>query len=194
VQPLTALVVALARGAHPAEEEENPAAVRRLQESIKLAEELIASDDPKVKGQGHVLLGQALSKQGRRTEGLREVAKGMMLLFPGLNTQDMSKLLDEHPAFQHPDVTREPNPVVAERFFGLGLHDYWERRYPEAEARFKQAVAHYDQDARYQYFLGLAQLAQRTQVKRDAAYYSFEKGARLEAAARPSSAEKNPVE
>jgi hypothetical protein len=189
--PLSGLVAALALGAQPAEEDENPAATRRLRESVKLAEELIASDDPKVKGQGHVLLGQALSKQGRRTEGLREVARGMALLFPGLNTQEMGKLLDEHPAFQHPDATRDPNPVIAERFFGLGLHDYWERRYAEAEARFKQAVAHYDQDARYQYFLGLAQLAQRTQIKRDAAYYSFEKGARLEAAARPSIAEIN---
>jgi hypothetical protein len=181
MHPLTGLVLAMTLGAQPAEEEENPAATARLRESIQLAEELIRSDDPKAKGQGHVLLGQALSKQGKRTEGLREVAKGMALLFPGLTTQEMGKLLNEHPAFQHPDATKEPNPVIAERFYGLGLHHYWEHRYPEAEAQFKQAVGYFDKDARYQYFLGLSQLAQKTQVKRDAAYFSFEKGARLEA-------------
>jgi hypothetical protein len=178
--PLTGLALAVALGAQPDEEE--PAGAARLLESIKLAQELMASDDPKIKGQGHVLYGQALSKQGRRTEGLREVAKGMSLLYPDRPARDLGKLLDEHPAFQHPDASKQPNPVVAERFFGLGLHHYWERRYPEAEVQFKQAVGHFDLDARYQYFLGLAQLAQK---KRDAAYYSFEKGARLEAQGNP---------
>ena len=48
-------------------------------------------------------------------------------------------------------------------------------------AQFTQAVRWYNQDARYQYFLGLSQLAQKTNVKRDAAIFSFEQGARIEA-------------
>jgi hypothetical protein len=183
--PLTSLVLAATLGAQPADDEKNPAEDARLRESIDIAKQLIKSDDNKIKGQGHVLLGQALSKQGLRTEGLREVAKGLALLHPDMSTEKLGKLLDEHPAFQHPDAAKEPNPYVAERFFGLGLHHYWERRYAEAEAEFKQAVGHFDQDARYQYFLGLSQLAQASQLKRDAAYFSFEKGARLEAMGNP---------
>lgn len=189
--PLAGLVLAAVIGAQPGEEEESPKMKARLDESVKLAEELIQSDDPKIKGEGHILLGQALSKRGKRTEGLREVAIGLKLMFPGIPAQELNKLLSEHPAFQHPDVAKEPNPDVAEKFFGLALHHYWEGRFAEAEAQLKQAVGYFDQDARYQYFLGLAQLAQGTKLKRDQAYYSFEKGARLEAAGRPGVAEVN---
>jgi tetratricopeptide (TPR) repeat protein len=189
--PLAGLVAAVVLGAQPADDEETPAQKARLDESIKLAEELLQSDDPKVRGQGHVILGEALSKRGKRTEGLREVSRGLMLLHPGLPARELDKLLAEHPAFQHPDVSKEPNPDIAEKFFGLGMHHYWERRYAEAEAQFKQAVGYFDQDARYQYFLGLAQLAQRSKLKRDQAYFSFEKGARMEAAGRPGVVEVN---
>jgi hypothetical protein len=70
---------------------------------------------------------------------------------------------------------------MAERHFGEGMHFYWSKQHAEAERHFQQAIKYYDKDARYQYYLGLAQYAQATQAKRDAAYYSFEQGARLEA-------------
>jgi hypothetical protein len=68
---------------------------------------------------------------------------------------------------------------------------YWTRQYPEAELQFKMAMDYYGQDARYLYYLGLAQLGQKSKLKRDQAYYSFERGAQLEAQSRPSIAEIN---
>ena len=100
-------------------------------------------------------------------------------------------MIDEHPAFQHPDAANKPNPLLADKHFGNGLHLFWEHQYAQAEAQFKQAMDYFNQDARYAYFLGLAQLAQNTKLKRDQAYFSFEQGARLEAQGRPSIGEIN---
>ena len=191
-QRLEELIVLALLGVQPGlDDDEDPALTKRLQESIELAKELIKSANPKTKGQGYMLLGQAMAKQGKRTEGLREYAKGLELVFPGMPTKDMNTLIEEHPAFLHPDVTKQPNPFLAEQFYGKGLHLYWEKKYPEAEKLFLQAVRYFSDDARYQYFLGLSQLAQKTVLKRDAAYFSFEKGARLEAANRPLLSEIN---
>lgn len=173
------------------DDEDNPAATARLSESIKLARELIDSTNPKIKGQGYMLLGQALAKQGQRTEGIREYLKGMEMLFPGMASKDMAKLLEEHPAFQQPDAAKAPSAYLAEVQFGKGLQFYWTRQYPQAEVHFKQAAGFYSHDARYQYFLGLAQYAQKSSTKRDAAVYSFEQGAKLEAANRPPVSEVN---
>ncbi len=158
---------------------------------LDLAKDLLNRDDPKVKGTGYLLRGEALVKQGRRTEGLKEYSRGMALLYPGMESKEIGKMVEEHPAFQHPDASNRPNPVLAEKHFGEGLHLYWSGRYPEAEVQFKQAIDYFSQDARYYYYLGLAQLAQRTTLKRDQAYYSFEKGAQLEAMGRPGIAEIN---
>jgi hypothetical protein len=184
------LGLALAGVQLPGEEEEDPLGAARIQESIELAKKLIQSANPKIKGQGYMILGQALSKKGKRTEGMREYVKGLELLFPGTQSKEMSTLLEEHPAFQQPDASRT-EPALAEQFFGQGLHLYWTRNYAEAEIQFKQAVQYYNQDARYQYFLGLSLLPQKGSLKRDAAYHAFETGARLEAANRPSMGEVN---
>jgi tetratricopeptide (TPR) repeat protein len=158
---------------------------------MELAKDLMARPDPKVRGTGHLLMGQGLVKEGRRTEGLKEYSRGLELLYPGLQSKEIVRMVDEHPAFQLPDAAAAPNPLIAEKHFGKGLHLYWSRQYPAAEAEFKQAIDYYGQDARYLYFLGLAQLAQKTTLKRDQAYYSFEKGAQLEAQRRPSITEIN---
>lgn len=170
---------------------ENAASGVRMQESIDLAKKLLQSTNPKVRAQGHMLLGQALSRQGMRTEGIQEYVKGLELLDPGQSTKDIAKMLAEHPAFQQPDAAPRANPVLAEQFFGKGLHLYWGRKYVEAETEFKQALRFYKDDARYHYYLGLAMLGQKGTVKRDAAYYAFEQGARLEVANRPSIGEVN---
>ena len=177
--------------AQAGDDEEDPATAARLKESIDLAKALIDSPNPKIKGQGYMLLGQALARQGKRTEGMREYLKGMDLFVPGMAGKEMAKLLDEHPAFQQPDAAKAPSAYLAEVHFGKGLHLYWVRQYPEAEAHFKQAVGYFGQDARYQYFLGLSQYAQKTKAKRDAAIFSFEQGARLEANNRPTVSEIN---
>jgi hypothetical protein len=101
------------------------------------------------------------------------------------------RMVEEHPAFQLPDSGNKPNPLLAEKHFGQGLHWYWAKKYPDAEVQFKLALDYYGQDARYLYYLGLAQFGQKTKLKRDQAFHSFDKGAQLEAQSRPSVTEIN---
>ncbi len=185
--PLRAFLACALIGVQISDEDldEDPATAARLKESMELANKLIESANPKIKGQGYMILGQALSKMGRRTDGLKEYVKGLELLYPGTVSKEIAKLLDDHPAFQQPEATRA-NPVLAEQYFGKGLHAFWSQSYAEAEAQFKKAVQSYNLDARYQYYLGMALLAQKGSGKRAAAYHAFEQGARLEAANRPS--------
>jgi hypothetical protein len=137
-------------------------------------------------------MGSALSKLGKRTEGLREYAKGLQLLYPGIETTEMKELIDSHPAFQQPDASDAPNPIMAERHFGEGVHLFWkgmsnpraataQQDFKDAEHQFAQAIRFYGKDARYQYFLGFAMFQQKTRAKRDSAIFAFEKGAQLEA-------------
>ncbi|MBI1833094.1 MAG: tetratricopeptide repeat protein, partial [Planctomycetes bacterium] len=180
LHPWSTLVAAASVGqGKQIDELEDKETLLRLNETLKLADELIKSNNDKIKGQGYLLRGSAISKMGKRTEGLREYAKGLKMVYPNIETKELQQLIDDHPAFQQLD-TSEPNPIIAERFFGEGIHFYWAKKYPEAEAQFAQAIRYFEHDPRYQYYLGLAQLQQKTLVKRDAAIHSFEKGARLE--------------
>ena len=135
-----------------------------------------------------MLLGEALSRAGRKTEGLREYAKGLEMLQPGAN---FLKLLDEHPAFQTTDSDLRANPILAEKHFGQGLHLYREGRIVEAESQFKQAIDYFDKDARYWYWIGLSQIEQPSRVKREAVVYSWEQASRLESNSRPSTDQVN---
>jgi hypothetical protein len=185
------VIASLLIGQNRADGDAGPGVDARLNESVKLAQELIASANPKIKGQGYMLLGQALAKQGQRTEGIREYMKGLEMMFPGMASKEMVQLLNEHPLFQQPDVARAPNAYLAEVHFAKGLQLYWARKYAEAEDQFRQAAGFFGHDARYQYFLGLAQHAQDSKSKREAAILSFERGARLETDNRPSVDEVN---
>ncbi|MCI0380114.1 MAG: hypothetical protein L0215_21225 [Gemmataceae bacterium] len=84
-----------------------------------------------------------------------------------------------------PAALQRPNAILAEQFFGKGLHLFWTKKYPAAEHEFKQALAYYGHDARYFYYLGLAQLAQKTKDKREAAQQSFDRAVKLELDRRP---------
>lgn len=170
------------------ESEDDPAAKARLKESEDLAKILIQSKDKKVRAQGYMLLGEAMTRQGQRTEGLKQYAKGLELLYPA---STVTRLLEEHPAFQVPDALARANPLLAEKHYGMGLHFFYDKKYADAEVQFRQAIAYFDKDARYYYFLGLAQLEQHTKIKRDAAYYAWEQASRLEANSRPRSDEVN---
>jgi tetratricopeptide (TPR) repeat protein len=172
----------------PGDEDEMPAGSARLKESIDLAKELIKSSNPKVKGQGYLLLGQARARQGKRTEGLQLYVKGLELVHPGIASKDLDRMIQDHPAFQTPDTLTRPNAFFAERQFGQGLHEYWNKRYAKAEEHFNAAVGFYKQDARYFYYLGLARYEQE---KREAAVFALEQGARLEADNHPPAAEVN---
>ena len=155
------------------DDDEDPAEKARVKESIEIAQELMADANPKIKGRGKMLMGQALAKQGRRTEGLHLYAEGLKLVYPGKDLAELLKMIDEHPIFQMPDVTTRPNQYLAEYHYAQGRQLYFDGKCREAEAHLKQAVTYFDQDARYMYFLGLAQVAQCTKIKRDAADLIF---------------------
>jgi len=186
MHPWTPLIVSAIIAQQP-DPIDDPATQARLKEAIEEANKLIASKNDKLRGEGYLALGKALTRMGKRTDGLKAYAEGLRLLHKGIGTKELQELIEEHPAFQQPDVANAANPVMAERHFADGLHHYWARQYPEAEQQFRQAVRYYDKDARYLYFLGLAQLNQTG--KRSTALFSFEKGARLET----SSTSTNPL-
>ena len=185
VHPFSLMVASLVIGQPIFNDDEDPAEAARLKKSVEVAKKLMESDNPKHKGWGNMLMGQALAKQGRRTEGLRLYVEGLKLVYPGDDLAELVKMVEEHPFFQQPDVTMRPNPMLAEYHFSQGRQLYFDRKYSEAEAHLKQAVTYFDQDARYLYFLGLAQVAQCTKIKRDAADLSFIKAGKLEAQNKP---------
>jgi tetratricopeptide (TPR) repeat protein len=164
---------------------------KRLEESIKLANELIQSPDAKTRGEGYILLGGAQAKLGKKTEGLRNFVKGLELINPGMGIKDLAKIIESHPAFYQPDVVLQSNPVQAERNFGKGLEFFWAKKYEKAEDEFKNAVGMFDQDARYRYFLGMSRYLQNTKEKKMQAEVDFEQGARLEGNRKPGAREIN---
>jgi TolA-binding protein len=79
------------------------------------------------------------------------------------------------------------DPLAAEQAYARGLVNFWSGRYSAAESDFGLAVrtaGSTGQDARYYYFLGLAQLGQG---KRDDSQATFRHAGRLERDNRPSS-------
>jgi hypothetical protein len=173
------------------EDDEDPAQTARLKQATELAQELMKSANPKTQGEGYMILGQVYAKQGKRGEGIVFFTEGLKRYYPGKETAELSKMVSEHPAFQQPDSMPRYSPLLAERHFGKGLDLFWARRYRPAEEEFKKAVAFYDQDARYLYFLGMARFQQGTKGKREAARFDFGKAAQLEAASRPHSYDVN---
>src|ERR1019366_2794098 len=77
------LLVAASIVAQPIEDPEDPAVTARYKEALDQAEKLIASDDKDLKGAGYLAKGKALSKMGKRTEGLKAYAEGLRLIHPG---------------------------------------------------------------------------------------------------------------
>jgi hypothetical protein len=87
-----------------------------------------------------------------------------------------------------PEPTTPSDPLGAERHYVRGLSNFWAGRYWAAESDFFDAVrdaGSSSQDARYYYFLGLAQLAQG---KNDEAREMLRLAGILEKDRRPSSA------
>ncbi|MCI0457131.1 MAG: hypothetical protein L0Z62_09145 [Gemmataceae bacterium] len=163
----------------------------RFGEVEKQANEMINSGNKKTQGEGYMLLGHLQYKRGDRTEGLQTYLKGLRMAFPGKLPDDremveeLKGIIESHPGLQRPGSPERPNPQLAERHFGKGLELYWARQFAGAEKEFVQAINYFDQDARYQYFLGLARWQQNTKKKREAAAWDFEVAARLEAQRRP---------
>jgi tetratricopeptide (TPR) repeat protein len=189
--PRAALLVLVMTGLQPPAAADDPELEARLKQVLKLAEDMINSPNPKVKGEGHMLRAQVFARQGKRNEGLFEYVKGLELFHPGKTTKELAKMVNEHPAFQLPDALMKPNALLAERHYGRGLQLYWQRKYAEAEEELRKAVQFFDQDARYVYFLALSRYQQKSRAKRDAADFDFSQAARLEAMNRPHTTEVN---
>src|SRR5439155_7099377 len=102
----------------PGGDEDEAMAAKRLQESIELANQLIKSANPKTRGEGYLILGAAQARQGKKTEGLKNFAKGLELVYPGMATHDLIKMIETHPAFAQPDIALQANPLQAEKHFG----------------------------------------------------------------------------
>ena len=120
-----------------------------------------------------------------------EYVEGLKLYHPGAPTEELVKMVRDHPAFQQLDAQANADPRMAERYFSKGLEFFWQRKYPEAEAQFAQAKSFYETDARYHYFLGLARFQQKDRKKLEAAKFDLTEGARLEALSRPDAVRVN---
>ncbi len=158
---------------------------------IALAKGLVSQPDPKVRGTGLMLMGQGLVKQGKRTEGLKQYVQGLELVHPDLATREIARMVEEHPAFQHPDAKGTPNPLLAERAFGNGLHLFWARNYPAAEAQFKQAMNYFGQDAALCVLPRPGAARAKLEAQARPGVLLFRAGAHLEAQGRPSIADIN---
>jgi tetratricopeptide (TPR) repeat protein len=158
----------------------------RLEEAIRLAKESIKRaeagecDDA---FEGYLILGEALGLKHKWTDGLMAYVEGLRHRCKK-DAVGLTFLVSNHPAFKRLDSIEPPDPLMAEAYFAKGLRFYFDRRYEDAERELLEAVHYSDQDARYQYFLGLARLAQ--QGKRDMALEDFRQAARLEKQDRPN--------
>jgi tetratricopeptide (TPR) repeat protein len=162
------------------------AANPKVEEAIRLARESIRrarAGEGEEGFEGYLILGEALGLKHKWTDGLMAYVEGLRHVCfrysPGLTF-----LVSNHPAFKRLDSLELPDPLQAEAYYAKGLRFYFDRRYEDAERELLEALHYSDQDARYQYFLGLARLVQPG--KRDLALEDFRQAARLEKQDRPN--------
>ena len=152
-----------------------------VEEAVKLADEILKQDPAKVP---YEVRARALGIKSLWTEAVRTYALGLRANLDREHADELLYILDHHPKLKGPDISRIPNPLLAEAHYGAGIRQYFDHRYADAEKEFAEAVKNESQDARYHYFLGLARLAQ----KKNEAYEDFVQGAILENQGRPSRA------
>jgi hypothetical protein len=158
----------------------------RLEETIKLARESIKraeAGEGDENYEGYLILGEALGRKHKWTDGLMAYVEGLKHRCSRYSA-GLVFLVSNHPAFKRLDSLELPDPLQAEAYYAKGLRFYFDRRYEDAERELLDALHYSDQDARYQYFLGLARLAQPG--KRDLALEDFRQAARLEKQDKPN--------
>lgn len=148
-------------------------------ESMKLADQILASPDASFDAKA-----QAYAIKGLPTKAIREYVNGLRDKIGPIHYENLMKIIEDHPSLTNHNLANQANPVEAERFFATGLALYFNKKYLEAEKAFMAAVENERQDARYQYYLGLARLAQN---KAEAAE-AFEAASKYEKLGRPSRA------
>jgi hypothetical protein len=151
-----------------------------LKEALRLAEE---SGQP----EGHLLRARILVASRSWPAVLKEYAlagrDAWQSRRPALATEIQTGL-DLCPLFDRKPVSPRPDPGLAEQHFFRGQKWYFSGRFAQAESEFARAVYHDAQDARFWYFLGLAQLGQGQPVR---AEESFQSGSKQERLNRPTS-------
>ncbi len=158
-----------------------------LREVIALAKAMVAkSKSPTIQGRAYMAWGEAISRLGQRTEGLKKFVKGLRMVYPDESTERLQKLIADHPAFEVPDALTRVNPALAEKYFAKGVLAYRAGNYKRAEGYFKQSLAYNKKYATYHYFLGLAQLAQKSERKSRSATAHFEEGTKYELLEQPT--------
>jgi hypothetical protein len=149
----------------------------------KLADEILAGGD-KVPFE---LRAQALAIKGLHTRALHTYAEGLSKSLSPQQANGLLRLLQEHPALRRPESLRIPDPVGGEKHYAVGLTRFFAEDYEQAEKELIEAIRHYNQDARYFYFLGLARWQQGKREARE----DFDQGAWLERQGLPSAAAVN---
>lgn len=126
---------------------------------------------------------QALAIKGLHSEAIRVYVRGLLakgLLAPRY-ANDLGALVEGHPLLRQAEGTMERDPIEGEKHYGAGLNHFFAKRYSRAEGEFRAAIRNDNGDARYYYFLGLAQLAQGSPDARE----TMAQAAKLERAGRP---------
>jgi tetratricopeptide (TPR) repeat protein len=148
------------------------------QEAVKLADEILSAKESDVPFEARA---QAYAIKGLWTPALRIYVEGLRPLLSPEHAAGLLAIINGHPNLRRPSAWTVADPMEAEKHYAAGLHWYNEREYAKAEKEFFTAVEQDGQDARYYYYLGLAQLMLGD---RDA-FEDFEQGARLEHQNRP---------
>lgn len=151
----------------------------QTEKAIQLADEVLKRPDidrfPLLKARAYLI-------KGMWTDGLKSYVTGLEPYLDREMQQELADIVNRHPRLQISTVQRLPNPLQAQRHYANGLSFFYERKYVLAEKEFNRAIQRFDEDARFYYYLGLAQLIQGKQVGRVA----IVEGAKLEANDRPS--------
>jgi hypothetical protein len=177
------------------------------EEAVNEAEEAVKNKDPRGPQQlarakvrlakAYMRLGASRIRNVEWQDGLNDYRRGLTLLTQSNPTpQDVKEavaglqaILAGHPALNRP-VPRSPqNPILALKYYDRGLDLYWSKKYAEAEKEFMKAYRNFGEDPRFLYYLGLAQLRQRTRDKIGEAKVNFEEAAKLEQLHQPESTE-----
>jgi hypothetical protein len=150
--------------------------------ALQLGDQAIRAGNP----EGYLIKGIAYARKGDWTRGLKTYTEGLRRIGKAEHGDGLFFIVDHHPAFSLPDALKVPDPVQGEKHYAAGLKLYFAGQYAAAEDEFAEAYRNNNQDARYLYFFGLAELGQ--QGKRAEAIDKFQRGWLLERQQKPNSA------
>ncbi len=139
------------------------------QEAVKLADEILSAKESDVPFEARA---QAYAVKGLWTAALRTYVEGLRSSLSPDHFAGLLAIINGHPTLRRPNLMTVADPVEAEKHYAAGLRWYNDREFAQAEKEFFTAVEEDGQDARYYYYLGLAQLMQGD---RDA-FEDFEQG------------------